>query len=325
MAMSGCTNVDQQLSFVGPQVEGIREFSVVPAAGGERTRILDDIGGLGSTLLWLPDGRRAVVYREEEREYYLADIEAGSLGGCLTCAADGMAGPAVSPEGDRIAWSGPDGIYLQELPDGQLVKLADVARPGWISWSPDGDQVAFGARVDSLQIFRMDAASGEILQLTHALGEPGPEAFAPAWSPKGDAIAFHALAGDGLRLMRVARDGSGLAKLADWTIADEVYDPGLQAPPVWSPDGDVLLFAGASPAGDLDLFAVGADGSSLRNLTSSPGDDWDPAWSPDGEWIAFVTDRDGDPEIYVMAADGSSPRNVSQLLTTTESNPAWRP
>jgi len=325
LALGGCSAAGGELSFVGPQVEGIREFHVVTVAEGGGVRLLSGIGGLGSTLLWLPDGQRAVVYREVERDYYLADIEAGSLGECLTCAAEGLTGPAVSPDGTQIAWSGPEGIYLQDLQDGGLAQLAGLERPGWISWSPDGKQVAFGARVGSLQIYRLEVESGEILQLTHAVGEAAVEAFAPAWSPRGDEIAFHALDADGLHLMLVQASGEGLRKLADWANADEIYDPGLQAPPVWSPDGEALLWAGAAADASLDLFVVDVDGSGPSNLTNSPGDDWDPAWSPDGKFIAFITERDGDQEIYVMNSDGSDGRNVSQLPTTPETNPAWRP
>jgi Tol biopolymer transport system component len=325
LALSGCGRSGQQLSFVGPQVEGVREFSLVSITGGERSELLADIGGLGSTLLWLPDGQRAVVYREDERDYYLADVEAGSLGDCLTCSLDGLSGPAISPDGTQIAWVGPDGIYLQKLPDGQPAKRADVARPGWITWSPDGDQLAFAARVESLQIYRMQVPGGEILQLTHSLGDPAQESFAPAWSPRGDVIAFHSLDADGLHLMQVGSDGSGLTKLADWAPGDEIYDPGLQAPPVWSPNGETLLFAAASALGDLEVFSINPDSGDGANLTEARGDDWDPAWSPDSELIAFVTNRDGDQEIYLMYADGRAQRNLSQRPTTPEMNPAWRP
>lgn len=325
LALAACTPAGNVLTFVGPQVEGVRDFHQVDLTDGSRTRLMPGVGGLGVTLRWLPDGAQAVVYRELDRNYYLADLAGGALVSCLTCASEGLTGPELSPDGALLAWGAPDGIYLQDLQDFGVAKLADVERPGWLTWAPDGRQLAFAARVGTLQVFQLDVDGGEILQLTHAAGEQNVESFAPAWSPRGNRIAFHSLDQTGLHLMSVEADGGEPRLLADWESSDEIYDPGLQAPPVWSPDGNSLLFAAASSAGDLDIFSVAANGEGLRNLTGAAGDDWDPAWSPDGELIAFVTDRDGDQEIYLMNPDGGEPRNISQLPTTPESNPAWRP
>jgi TolB protein len=47
-----------------------------------------------------------------------------------------------------------------------------------------------------------------------------------------------------------------------------------------------------------------------------------PAVSPDGRWIAFLSNRDGNPELYVVATDGTGERR----LTTTavaEGRPDW--
>ena len=67
-----------------------------------------------------------------------------------------------------------------------------------------------------------------------------------------------------------------------------------------------------------------ADGSNLRRLTHSSGNDLLPDWSPDGTQIAFMSDRDGDWDIFVMDADGSNLRR----LTNNSGNdlfPNWSP
>ena len=68
------------------------------------------------------------------------------------------------------------------------------------------------------------------------------------------------------------------------------------------------------------------DGSDVRRLTNSPGDDRVPDWSADGRRIAFASDRmgAGHPEIFVMNADGSG---VAQLTHESEYafGPAWSP
>jgi TolB protein len=70
----------------------------------------------------------------------------------------------------------------------------------------------------------------------------------------------------------------------------------------------------------MDVYVVDANGTSLRRLTTSPGDDFDPSWSPDGTRIAFRRERSGEPEIWIMNADGTQQRRLTDGLS-----PAWSP
>jgi TolB protein len=72
------------------------------------------------------------------------------------------------------------------------------------------------------------------------------------------------------------------------------------------------------------VYVVRADGSGLRRLTSSPGDDFDPSLSPDGSMVAFRSRRDGDNEVYVMDADGRDQRDVSRDAAD-DWGPNWSP
>src|SRR5690606_5240710 len=65
---------------------------------------------------------------------------------------------------------------------------------------------------------------------------------------------------------------------------------GLPSQPSWSPDG--LRLAIALETGyDLDIFAIGKDGSNIQNLTNSGSYERWPSWSPDGTRLPFVSDR----------------------------------
>lgn len=85
----------------------------------------------------------------------------------------------------------------------------------------------------------------------------------------------------------------------------------------------------AGAARKFDIFSMDADGSDLRQLTTSPAGDRQPDWSPSGTDIAYTIDKPGSAinfEIARMAADGSG----SRRLTTTpdlqaSSQPAWLP
>jgi Tol biopolymer transport system component len=78
------------------------------------------------------------------------------------------------------------------------------------------------------------------------------------------------------------------------------------------PAGGVIMYTSDRPGGNgfvMDIFVRNADGTSLRNLTNTPGvNERAPVWSPDGSQIAFVPFET--TEIFVMAI-GSRPRLVA--------------
>ncbi len=79
--------------------------------------------------------------------------------------------------------------------------------------------------------------------------------------------------------------------------------------------------------GEIDIYAMNADGSDVQRLTDAPGRDFEPDWSPDGAAIVFSTDRD-DPDnaqLYLMNADGSNQRRVPSSLTDDQVGARWSP
>jgi len=71
----------------------------------------------------------------------------------------------------------------------------------------------------------------------------------------------------------------GLEKLTDNDWQDEY--------PVWSPDGKKIAFS-ANPNGNYDIFTMKADGSDIRQITTSSRKEMTPAWFPDNETIAYA-------------------------------------
>ena len=123
-------------------------------------------------------------------------------------------------------------------------------------------------------------------------------------------------------LWSVRPDGSGLQRLT----ANDLYD----GQPSVSKDGRKVVFAGDSrvmtfAAVHRQLFVINADGTGERELAlSSNADEYDPAISPDGKFVAFISDRDGNPDLYVGGLDGSAAIRMS-LTDQEESSPAWSP
>ncbi len=80
----------------------------------------------------------------------------------------------------------------------------------------------------------------------------------------------------------------------------------------------------ADRTGNLEIYAMDADGSDQTNLTNILGSDFQPAWSPDGTKIAYAINYGGDQEVYVMDADGSNQTNLTDN-EAHEAAPAWSP
>jgi dipeptidyl aminopeptidase/acylaminoacyl peptidase len=205
--------------------------------------------------------------------------------------------PAWSPGGETLAflshWRGESGPPWQHIAllrsDGtgfQRLQLPAPTDPGgFVSWSPDGDRLAFHSPVQlgGLEAIYTVRSDGTDLRKI-------ADGFRPAWSPAGR-IAFMALDGSGYtQIYTVEPDGSGRRQVTrgrrgKWDLE-------------WSPHGTKLAYVTS------DIYIIGADGRGRRRLTYRGGRS--PAWSPDGKWIAFS--REGD--IYVVRSNGRGLRRL---------------
>lgn len=100
--------------------------------------------------------------------------------------------------------------------------------------------------------------------------------------------------------------------------------------PRLSPDGRTILFPRVSAdwAGDRTvshLWAVGIDGSGLRQMTNGPTSESSPRWAPDGRRFVFLADRSearDTAQLHLMALDGGEAVQLSDHATGVRA-PAW--
>lgn len=299
---------------------------------------------------WSPDGRRVVFHRRQTAPAttWLTTFSRNAgyemtLTGIL---------PAFNPVGDRFVMTGRPapgstlGASLQVATTGSneaKVIFQDKARNVMApSWSPDGDQILFGIGVYNLffngfngtvfksedrieggaQIAMIKADGSGYRELTSG---PNNHGF-PSMAPDGKRMVFRSFGpdGEGLRVMNLE------------TKAVTTLTKGYDNFPLWSPRGDVIMFSRAVE-GDYEIYTIRPDGTGVKRLTHSRGNDAHMAWSPDGERIVFASNRMGfkdegtyvdapqpQGEIFVMRADGT---RVEQLTDNQweDGTPAWQP
>jgi TolB protein len=139
--------------------------------------------------------------------------------------------------------------------------------------------------------------------------------ISPAWSPRGDRLAYVSFADGRPHVRLVSANGQDDRPL--------LPDASITFAPRFSPDGRQLLFSMAE-GGNTDLHLMDLGSGAVRRLTSTPGSDTSASFSPDGSRIVFESDRSGMPQVYVMNANGSSQRRVS-FGGGGHSSPSWSP
>jgi TolB protein len=136
-------------------------------------------------------------------------------------------------------------------------------------------------------------------------------------------LAHAAFPGTNGRIAFQATNGLGTINASGGDRQPLFQGSGVFATPTWSADGKRLAFA-SNIDGDFEIYAIGAAGGAITQLTHNTVNDGSPSWSPDGSRIAFESERDGPSQIFVMGADGTGVTNLSPNPLFDRA-PAWSP
>jgi len=249
----------------------------------------------------------------------------------LTSTGDAFS-PAWSPDGRRIAFernrveagtqlwvTGPRGRHKRLL-------LSGLDGGRFPSWSPDGLRIVFAADAarGTRQLFVYDLRADAVTRLTNP-GRRRWSADEPAWSPRGDRIAFFRYnRRTGPELSTIRTDGTALRRLTRTAFSE--FDPD------WSPDGARIAYTRSwheQPCRS-DVYVVAADGGRPRKVLDRGCDDSDPSWAPNGARIVLYSNRpQGTPGwrresgLWTVRPDGSGARLLVQGLFAGA--PDWQP
>lgn len=85
-----------------------------------------------------------------------------------------------------------------------------------------------------------------------------------------------------------------------------------------SPDHQQVLFSVtyydvAMNKGNRDLYIMKTDGSELKQLTSTPENEFNAVWKPDGSKIGYLSSKSGSTQIWEMNPDGTGNKMISNI------------
>lgn len=194
------------IAFVSYPEKELSEIYRMDLATGAVTRLTFD-PGIDGKPVWFPDGTKIAFVSNRSGRFmvYTMNAEDGSLvqpvpgtkvaNNKTYSVTEGiLGGPALSPDGKRIAfsdslvyWYGYNlpGIVIVDIdgtnyrvltPDDNLTTYLD-SEP---SWSPDGNYIVYMSSKSGLgEIYRINVETGEIVRLTDNKTADG----SPSWSP----------------------------------------------------------------------------------------------------------------------------------------------
>jgi len=279
-----------------------------------------------------PDGKQAAYVRNgfdimtdgENKAIWLVDLASGQETP-LVAGAGAFMSPRWSPDGTRLAYvAAAEGekpqLYVRWMATGTQVKLATLPQvPRAITWSPDGDVIAFEMFIpeDGLK-----------------LGAPVPKPAGAKWADPPNIVTDPIYRFDGRGKLEPGRShifeissSGGAPRQITYGTFDE------SGPLSWSPDGKSLYFAGnrqedwQHQINQDSLQRVSLLDGSVTTLTS-PGPTRSPRLSPDGSKIAFIGFEDKkrgyhNERLYLYDVKSQKTTCLTPDLDRSVEDPQW--
>ena len=218
------------------------------------------------------------------------------------------------------------------------------------SLAPDGENFVYSSESSrgNFDLFLQRVGGTNVQVLTP--NTPSDE-IEPAYSPKGDRIAFHSSRqASGIYVMEAtgenvkpvmgnchhpswSPDGTEIVcstagrsrpgtrntfTSALWIVnvesgAKRLLCENDAVQPAWSPNGGRIAFWFMPPsAGRSDIATVSREGGPIEIITKDASTNWNPVWSPDGKFLYFASDRSGNMAFWRIAVDENTGKALGE-------------
>jgi Tol biopolymer transport system component/DNA-binding winged helix-turn-helix (wHTH) protein len=294
---------------------GLMDLFVMPASGGQASRITEGANASGDLPVFTTDGTHVVFsrYRGGDDGSRLPDLWiVPAVGGKPALFIPEASGAGFSADGKRVAYTRHSARTktLSISAVDRLQEHREISTPGFTPrWSPDGKWIAFttsnpeGGLGD---LWIVSTSSSEKRRLTAA----PQQIYGLSWTPDSRSIIFAGVGDPSCHLWRAPIAGGPAVPLTTGV-------GGYSAPSV-SPDGRTLAFCHLRPAQDL-ILATPTDADS-RRLTQDERH-ISPKFSPSGRRLASVTGwPDSVQRLHVVDLDTNLRRRVGE---GSARDPSW--
>ncbi len=271
--------------------------------------------------LTVPVASSSVPYLEEWGIYEL-DLESETITPVFTSPEE-VIKVRLDSSGERMVFCmktggtsyGHSELYTMDSSGGGLIRLTENDKwELYPSWSPDGEEIAYLAFGDTLDLWMMDS-DGENQRLFYDSGGHDADIH---WVD--DLVAFTRDS----QIWVINSDGSDPRQITDPVNAGEWGDAVLpfgDYDPRISPDGSRIVFerlvGDSTSHGNYDLFTVNIDGSSETRLTESGWTQGLASWSNDGQKLVYTVSAiglEGRYDLYSINPDGSDMLDLTSSL-----------